>query len=172
MAVLGFARKRDLAYFIHFCMSIPIMFLMDLQALYPPSMVPAFMADLKAYYINTYNDQFFIDTPLFFKVFMWSEILFQAPVILWAIPALRRNDPKIPVILLPFATVIFLTTLTCVVEMWNWDISVEQKIELSKLYGPYLLLPTYMGIDMCLRLFDTINRASATSNVVKAKKAQ
>ncbi|CZR62660.1 related to integral membrane protein [Phialocephala subalpina] len=163
MAVLGFARKRDLVYFIHFCMSIPIMFLMDLQALYPPSLVPAFMENLKSFYINTYNDQFFINTPLFFKTFMWTEILYQAPVSLWAIPALLRNDPKVPVVLLPFATLVFLTTLTCVVDMWSWSVPLEQKIELSKLYGPYLVLPAYMGVDMCLRLLDTIKRASATS---------
>lgn len=64
---------------------------MDLQALYPPSLVPTFMANLKSFYINTYNDQFFIDMPLFFKTFMWTEILYQAPVSLWAIFALLRS---------------------------------------------------------------------------------
>lgn len=43
-------------------------------------------------------------------------------------------------VLLPFATLVFVTTLTCVVDMWNWEVSAEQKIELSKLYGPYLVL--------------------------------
>jgi hypothetical protein len=63
----------------------------DLQSIYPPHLVPAFMTSLKAYYIATYNDLFFIDPPPFFKLYMWFELLYQAPVMFWAIPNLYRS---------------------------------------------------------------------------------
>ena len=64
---------------------------MDLQAIYPPAMVPSFMKSIKAYYIETYKDKFFVDSPDFFKAFIWSELLIQAPVMIWAISALLRS---------------------------------------------------------------------------------
>jgi EXPERA (EXPanded EBP superfamily) len=63
----------------------------DLQSLYPPHLVPTFMASLKAYYIATYNDLFFISPPPFFKLYMWFELFYQAPVMFWAIPNLYRS---------------------------------------------------------------------------------
>ncbi len=75
------------------------MIVMDLQAIYPPSMVPGFMQTIKAYYVNTYKDQFFVDTPHFFKAFIWSELLFQAPVMIWAIGALLRSKHESPLVL-------------------------------------------------------------------------
>jgi hypothetical protein len=49
------------------------------------------MTSLKAYYIATYNDLFFINPPPFFKLYMWFELLYQAPVMFWAIPNLYRS---------------------------------------------------------------------------------
>lgn len=71
----------------------------DLQALYPPSMVPEFMVNIKAFYLNTYHDQFFVQTPPFFEFFMWTEIFFQGPVMLWGIGALLRGKEP------PFSTI-------------------------------------------------------------------
>jgi hypothetical protein len=65
---------------------------MDLQAIYPPFMVPGFMLSLKNFYINTYKDQFFVETPPFFKLFIWSELFFQAPVMFWALGGLYRSE--------------------------------------------------------------------------------
>lgn len=65
---------------------------MDLQAIYPAHLTPSFMQNLKAFYINTYKDDFFINPPPFFKAFMWSELLFQAPVMIWAVPALYQSE--------------------------------------------------------------------------------
>jgi len=49
------------------------------------------MKALKFYLINTHHDQFFIHTPPFFRAFIWSEVLYQAPVMLWSLGALRRG---------------------------------------------------------------------------------
>lgn len=45
-----------------------------------------------------------------------------------------------PLVLLPFGLMVFLTTLTCMVEYAFWDVPVAQKIDMTTLYGPYLAL--------------------------------
>jgi hypothetical protein len=49
------------------------------------------MAGIKDFYITTYQDQFFIQTPPFFEFFMWTELLYQTPVMIWGIGALLRS---------------------------------------------------------------------------------
>jgi hypothetical protein len=67
-------------------------------------MVPDFMVNLKSFYINTYKDQFFVNTPPFFEFFMWTEIFLQAPVMLWGVGALFRGEPPILALRLPNRT--------------------------------------------------------------------
>ncbi|CCU75973.1 integral membrane protein [Blumeria hordei DH14] len=112
----------------------------DLQVIYPPIIVPTFMIDLKAFYVETFDDRFFRTPPPFFQLFVWLEILYQAPVIAWSLGGLYCNSSKVPLVLLPYALVVFLTTLTCVVEYSFWDTPLQQKICLTALYGPYLAL--------------------------------
>ncbi|PSS25507.1 hypothetical protein M430DRAFT_47954 [Amorphotheca resinae ATCC 22711] len=170
MATSIFSRKRDLVYLVHFCIGLPLMFLVDLQSLYPAHLVPSFMVNLKSYYISTYNDLFFISPPPFFKLYMWSELLYQAPVMLWAIPNLYNNSPKVPLVLLPFSCLIFITTLTCMIEYSFWSVPLQQKLDLSTLYGPYLALSAFMGIDMYGRISGVIDGAAAVARVKESKK--
>ncbi|TQS32513.1 hypothetical protein Golomagni_07167 [Golovinomyces magnicellulatus] len=164
------SRKRDLVYFVHFLFALPLMFrkflstsswvvVIDLQVIYDPSLVPAFLKKAKDFYVERYNDQFFINSPPFFKLFVWSEVFVQAPVMLWSLGGLYRiranngeDSPNVPLIIFPFALVVFITTLTCMVEFLNWDISWYEKFNLTTLYGPYLILSTLMGVDMFFRL--------------------
>ncbi|RKF76500.1 hypothetical protein GcM3_078027 [Golovinomyces cichoracearum] len=112
----------------------------DLQVIYDPSLVPAFLKKAKGFYVERYKDRFFIDPPPFFKLFVWSEVFVQAPVMLWSLSGLYRNSPNVPLIILPFALLVFITTLTCMVEFLHWDISWQEKFDLTTLYGPYLIL--------------------------------
>lgn len=57
------SRKRDLVYFVFFCIHIPVMLLVDLYPLWPTSLVPDFMTGLRQFYVNTYKDQFFVSPP-------------------------------------------------------------------------------------------------------------
>lgn len=121
---------------------------MDIQPLYPSHLIPEVMLNLKQFYIDTYKDQFFMgNAPPFFKAFLWSEILYQFPTGIWAIQALLKDSPKLPLVLLPFACLIFITTGTCVVDVCFWDATLKDKLNLGLLYGPYLALcrsPEYM----------------------------
>lgn len=86
---------------------------------------------------------------------MWLELVYHVPVSLWAVGALLRgrqlrvleqrltttDDPKVPLHLLVFAFETALTTATCVADYLSWTgYSTAQKIEIGKLYVPYLML--------------------------------
>jgi hypothetical protein len=50
------------------------------------------MLSLKSYYITTYKDLFFMNIPgnthfepPFLRMFIWSELLFQAPAMIWGV---------------------------------------------------------------------------------------
>ena len=50
----------------------------------------------------------------------------------------------VPPHLLTWAVLTFITTVTCLLEVWGWDDrSDEQKWNLSMLYGPYAAFGTY-----------------------------
>lgn len=157
MAKSLLSRKLDLFYFIFHAVALPLIFLVDLQTIYPPSFVPAFVKEVRIFYIKRYNDQFFIDPPPFFKFFALSELFYQAPVMAWSLSGLYYNSPKVPLVLLPLSIVVFTTTLTCMVEYFYWEMSWMQKLNLTTLYGPYLALSAMMGLDMYARLNKTIN---------------
>jgi hypothetical protein len=63
----------------------------DLQPLYPPHLIPGWMLGITEYYIKTFNDQYFINEPVWFHFFMMSELFIQVPVMIWGIGALRRG---------------------------------------------------------------------------------
>ncbi|CZT06234.1 uncharacterized protein RAG0_12032 [Rhynchosporium agropyri] len=170
MAPSILSRKRDLVYFVHFSISLPLMFLVDMQALYPVSIVPGFMKALKFYLINTHHDQFFIDPPAWFRAFIWTEFLYQAPVMIWSLGALRRSSPRLPVVLLPYALLVFVTTATCMYEYSFWEIPFQHKIDLTTLYGPYLALSAFMFVDMWIRLNNIVNKSIISAAKTNPKK--
>jgi hypothetical protein len=49
------------------------------------------MKDLRKFYIDTYRDQFFINPPAWFMMYMWMEALYHVPLSIWAIGALLRG---------------------------------------------------------------------------------
>jgi hypothetical protein len=64
----------------------------DLQPLYPQSLIPSWMRGIIPFYVKTYNDLFFIGEPQpFFEFFMYMEAFIQVPVMIWGIPALLRG---------------------------------------------------------------------------------
>ncbi|ATZ57999.1 hypothetical protein BCIN_15g04950 [Botrytis cinerea B05.10] len=160
-------RKLDLLYLIYFFLHIPVMFLMDLQSLYPASLTPSFLTAIKDFHIANYNDLFFVSPPIYFNLFVWLECLIHLPVSFWAIRGLLKDSPRIPLILLPYALETFLTTLVCMHEYVYWPIPRYQKIDLTKLYGPYIMLSMVMAIDMFIRLWRVV---SASSVAKKGKK--
>jgi len=66
----------------------------DLAPLYPNSLKPQFIHDIRKFYIDTYHDKFFTSPPAWFTMYMWMELLYHTPLSVWAIGALLRS--KLP----------------------------------------------------------------------------
>ncbi|OQD70486.1 hypothetical protein PENDEC_c023G00083 [Penicillium decumbens] len=146
-------RKRDCAYLIFFATHIPIIFLIDTVPLQPSYLVNNLSLNLRDFYITTYRDKFFSEPPTWFTAFIWMELLYHVPLSLWAVFGLLRDHPLVPVHLLIFGVQAFVTSLTCLVEVWNWpDRSVAEKQQITSLYGPYVALGALMALDMVFRL--------------------
>ncbi|KAK5200694.1 hypothetical protein LTR16_005222 [Cryomyces antarcticus] len=125
--------------------------------MYPAALKPQFLTQLRTWYITTYRDQFFVTPPAFFNLYMWLELLYHVPLSVWAIGALIRDDPRTPIHLLIYAVQTAVTTLTCIADYLSWSsFSNAEKVELSKLYVPYLALAVFMGLDMFARLEKTL----------------
>lgn len=104
------------------------------------------MNSLKEWYVATYGDRFFYNPPAWFFTFNFLELVYHLPVTLWVIPALIRNDPRTPLVLLVFGLETSLTTLVCLVEMWSWEelTSAQRGAQgLGGMYGGYLATGRY-----------------------------
>ena len=124
------------------------------------------MVTLRRWYIVTYKDRFFVQPTAYFMAYMWMEALYHIPLSLWAVGAIIRDDELVALNLLVWAVQTGVTTLTCLVEAISWeDMSLDAKVALSQLYGPYLLLAAGMGLDMFLRVKSQVRRN------IKAKSA-
>lgn len=114
--------------------------------------------DLRDFYFTKYNDHFFSpthDLPAWFPIFTLLEAIYHLPLTLWAIPALLRNDPRIPLALLVFGLETSLTTLVCLAEMLSWDdmSSMQRGLQgLGGMYGGYLAVGIFMTLDCYARL--------------------
>ncbi|KAK5133803.1 hypothetical protein LTR08_007232 [Meristemomyces frigidus] len=180
------SRKRDLAYLAFFLIHVPVMLCLDLAPFYPESLKPQFITDIHTFYVGTYGDQFFSSPPAWFTFYTWMELLYHIPLSVWAIGALLRGssstceseagttngdagNPKLPIHLLIFAVQTAVTTSTCIADYLSWSgFSSEQKLELGKLYVPYLALSVFMGVDMYSRLNASLSkRTPAGQNKVE-----
>ncbi|KAI0411022.1 transmembrane protein 6/97 [Xylaria grammica] len=171
----------DRVYLVYFLIHIPVMFLVDLVPLYPASLwVPAdaplhALWHLRQYYIENYNDQFFLpppaEIPSFFPLFAFFELVFHLPVSLWAARALwRAIGPRglsgaAELLLLVYGLQTAITTLTCMYEAALWDpavVSFEQKTVLvGGLYGGYFALAVLLTADMYSRVLKRVNATDA-----------
>lgn len=71
----------------------------------------------------------------------------------------RSDDPKVPLHLLVFGVETMITTATCIADYLSWPgYTNAQKVELGKLYVPYLALSVFMAVDMYQRLNASIGR--------------
>ncbi|KAK3171204.1 hypothetical protein OEA41_003288 [Lepraria neglecta] len=67
------------------------MFMVDLYPLYPLSIRPTILTNVRTWYIETYKDRFFTDPPKWFTLFTVMEAIYHVPVSLTAIPLLWRG---------------------------------------------------------------------------------
>lgn len=112
------------------------------------------MASLRDWYVATYGDRFFYNAPAWFPVLTFLELVYYLPVTLWVIPALLRDDPRVPLALLVFGLETSLTTLVCMCEMLSWEeLSAAQRglQGLGGMYGGYLATGKSESCEMSSR---------------------
>lgn len=105
------------------------------------------MSSLREYYVAQHGDRFFYNPPAWFPVLTFLELVIHMPLTLWAIPALLRNDPRVPLALLVFGLECSVTTLVCLAEMLSWEeLSADQRgmKGLGGMYGGYLALGKFV----------------------------
>ncbi|KAJ5728112.1 hypothetical protein N7493_004442, partial [Penicillium malachiteum] len=160
--------RRDYAYLVFFIIHIPIIFLIDTAPLQPSWLRTELSQQLRDFYISTYRDKFFEEpAPVWFTTFIWMELLYHVPLSIWAIGGLLRDHPLVPVHLLIFGVQAFITSLTCLVDVWSWeDRSTDEKTQITYLYAPYVALGALMALDMIFRLHRQLRATS-----VKSKRA-
>ncbi|WEW59572.1 hypothetical protein PRK78_005046 [Emydomyces testavorans] len=133
--------RLDTAYIAFFALHLVIMFVLDLVPLYPESIKPVALEKLRQLYIDKYQDKFFTEPPGWFRAYIVMEAVYHVPASIAIIRGLLNDDAFVPVHLLVWAVQSFITTLTCLVEVWDWtDRTREQKYNISLLYGPYVAL--------------------------------
>ncbi|KAJ5693447.1 hypothetical protein N7462_002870 [Penicillium macrosclerotiorum] len=136
------SRKSDCIYLLFFATHVPIIFLIDTVPLQPAWLQTDLSGQLRDFYITNYRDKFFeFPAPGWFNTFIWMELLYHVPASLWAVWGLIKDHPLVPVHLLVFGIQAFVTSITCLVDVWSWpDRSVAEKQQLTTLYGPYVAL--------------------------------
>lgn len=82
-------------------------------------------------------------------LYSWLELFYHAPLSIWAIGALLRDDPRVPGHLLAYAMQTAVTTATCIADFLSWeDLSGKEKVELGK-----LLVFFFSFLLICFSLF-------------------
>ncbi|KAG1878548.1 transmembrane protein 6/97 [Suillus tomentosus] len=184
------SRPLDLVYFVFFLVHIPATLLIDLQALYPPRLIPHFIRALPRLYIQMSNDPL-IGSVLgllgdskpfvWFKTFLAVEALFQFPVFILGARGLWRDSRSIYVLLLVYAASTTTTTLPCLSVLLATPTTSAQTIAdkivsvttfqrslLLSSYIPFFVIPFIMTIDMASRLSKLVTTGIDAADEKKA----
>ncbi|KZT66157.1 hypothetical protein DAEQUDRAFT_715483 [Daedalea quercina L-15889] len=187
------SRPLDLIYFSFFFMHTFATVVVDLQAIYPPHLIPGAMKGVVDYYLTTYNDPliggvmgFFgpakADALNWFRTFVTMEAFFQLPVFLLGMRGLYKDSRAIYVLLLAYAASATTTTLPCLTTILatpvtpvssadpsSISVSPEQRLSLLTSYVPFLVVPLLMTVDMGFRVLSLVRVGSAAAEREKRK---
>ncbi|XP_038887415.1 sigma intracellular receptor 2 [Benincasa hispida] len=83
----------DALLFLVFLLLAFISPLIDFQLIFPQTLFPDFLIDLKASYIHQYGDYLMAESPPFVVGLVWLELLFQWPLMLLNLYAFLASKP-------------------------------------------------------------------------------
>ncbi|RPB21794.1 hypothetical protein L211DRAFT_827704 [Terfezia boudieri ATCC MYA-4762] len=149
------ARPWDKLYFYFFIHMVPIMLFVDSAAYIPSHLLPRPMAHIKSFYDANFSDPLQLTQPTWFYLFAMTEFFLQLPLGIWALFALPRDDPLVPLGLGSYAALAAFTTWISIGELLMWDESPfawEKKVKLGALYAVYGVMFTGMAIHMGCRI--------------------
>ncbi|WVQ81176.1 hypothetical protein IAT38_003298 [Cryptococcus sp. DSM 104549] len=168
-------RRLDQLWFWFFIMHIPTTLLIDLQALYPPSIVPAPLSSFANWSIELTRDPVlggvFSKDPSFgwLKCFMGVEGFFQLPVFVLGAWGLWHNDKRIYPLIIAYGASTATTVIPCIHTILTATpsplFSTGELANLLAEYVPFFAIPLAMAVDMGVRVLGIIGEAQARKTV-------
>ncbi|KAL8287919.1 hypothetical protein RB597_000149 [Gaeumannomyces tritici] len=158
----------DKVWLAWFVLQLLVIFLVDALQFYPPSLYEAEGSPLHAlkrlhdHYVATYNDpivQWELPGRPWTRLFSLVEMAFQLPTAAYGVYLLGGGGGTShgdEMLFFVYALEVAFTTLVCVHDVAYWDDAVyslqQKQVIWFQLYGPWLLIPSIMAVDMFFRL--------------------
>nr|ODN88626.1 hypothetical protein L203_02636 [Cryptococcus depauperatus CBS 7841] len=168
-------RKLDKLWFAFFAFHLPISLLLDLQPIYPSSLVPAPLKSFLLWSANLTRDPILLGAasgdPMFawLKCFLWLEGTVQVPCFILGLWGLWNNDKRIYPVLLFYGASTSTTLFPCLQTILRVEAfpphTTAETMNLLAEYVPFLLLPLGLAIDMGLRIVKIIAAAEGRKSV-------
>ncbi|KAN0061532.1 hypothetical protein ACQY0O_006379 [Thecaphora frezii] len=159
------SRPLDALYVSYFSIHLLASLLIDAQlSLVPYSQLlyPAPLRSLLRFYLETFHDPFLTALSNCDAAYTWfhtlilTEVVFQIPLFVVAIVALKRQDRRVYPLLVAYGTLAASSTLQCIASLvWGHEAATLTKTQLFGLlqnYVPFCLLPTLLCVDMTWRI--------------------
>ncbi|RSH95337.1 hypothetical protein EHS25_000424 [Saitozyma podzolica] len=169
-------RRLEQVWFWFFVIHIPITLTLDIQSLYPPSLLagtpfPAFMR----WYINFSRDPILLgamsSNPAWdwLKCFLKMEAFVQLPSFFIGAYGLYKNDKRVYPLILAYgastATTLVPTLNALLTDKSTPPLSTMELANLLGSYIPFLLFPLGMALDMGVKLIKLVQVAEGRKSV-------
>lgn len=142
----------------YFVIHIPITVVMDSTIVIPP--VFEFQQALINFHVNQNKDFLMVVKPLWFKTFVWIELLFQLPYFFMALQLITKKDPKRFIYNMLYGFNAGLTTFVCIMydifQGSEYQLNTKDIIQLVSIYLPYLIIPLVIMVNSYKLLVKTL----------------
>ncbi|KZW01237.1 hypothetical protein EXIGLDRAFT_638557 [Exidia glandulosa HHB12029] len=187
------SRPLDLLYVAFFIIHIPCSMLVDFQAFYPSWIPTAYkLPALANWYLATYGDPVLaggmglhgrpVDV-IWLKSFFYIEALFQFPVFFIGAWALYNNRRAWYPLLIAYGASTATTLIPCIAYIIAYPsankpvldfatMTSSQKAQVIGMFGPWVVIPALMALDLSLRVVKTLRAADLASQPASEKKTQ
>jgi len=152
-----------LVFFLYFLTHIPVTILFDSQIVaddlgIPRDLYPEEVLNLTKQYVSQYKDPYFMDPPSWYKVFCFSEIVFQLPFFLVATIAFMLGSKswiRIPTLI--YSSHVATTVAPMLYSFYFDDFkkvnrvgpeTEDERMTLMLFYTPYFVIPVLMMLTM------------------------
>ncbi|EPE06556.1 hypothetical protein F503_02684 [Ophiostoma piceae UAMH 11346] len=180
---------RDRVWLLWFCIQVPVIFCVDAVDKYPAWLCGNegsplhFLHTFRKWYVTTYKDPLVDWTPAtavavgaggsWIELFMWIEVLFALPVVLWSLAHFARGKKTtgaLELLLAVYAFEVAFTTAVCINDISYWSPEVYSEAQKNvfryQLMGPWFAIPTLMFVDMYTRI---LARFTTTDGIKKTQ---
>lgn len=136
-------------YLIFFCLHIPITIFIDSSVFFGPYYF-SFVKNLLKFHVN-FNKDFLIKEPeLWFKSFIFIEIVFQLPIFFYCSYSIYKKLKSHYVLMIMYGVNTAISTFTCLLYIANrekTDLSNFDRLKLFTIYLPFFMMSLLICAD-------------------------